>query len=171
MKRQKIVNSDPSINFRLPDELKIQILKEADFNNQTVSNFLRDHMSSFLNGELFETVVAGYENRAFINSTDFLQLIVWVYKKKGEYNYTAEDKVKQENYISTIKLIGNQLPYELVNEFDKVLLDLMKVKNEKGDFKSYTFCRTSHLFNDGFDYKKAEDYLLNFGIETSIVQV
>lgn len=152
--------ADPSINFRLPIELKVKILKEADFHHQTVSNYIRDHMQSFLSGKLYEEEIAQYENHSFINSTDFLQLVVWMYKKRDENKCTQEDTLKQDIYINTLKSISKDLPKDLVNEFDKVLLDLMKVKNEKARYRNYDFCKLGYLYNDQFSYKKLEDYLL-----------
>ena len=43
-KKQKIKNEDPSINFRLPEELKEKIYKEASIKNKTISNYLRVHL-------------------------------------------------------------------------------------------------------------------------------
>lgn len=162
---------DPSINFRLPKELKIQILDAAKLNNQTVSNYLREHMESFLSGELYQKEIAEYEAESFINTNEFLQLVVWTYQKRNENKHVVTDIINQDYYISTIKSIGSQLPCELVEEFDKVLLDLMKVKNEKGDFKMYTFCRSDYPYENGFNYGKLETYLLKTGLEVHKVYV
>ena len=45
VKKYKIKNEDPSINFRLPEELKVNIYKRVSLENKTVSNFLRDHLT------------------------------------------------------------------------------------------------------------------------------
>jgi len=73
VKKQKIKNEDQSINFRLPEELKFQIYKEASLMNKTVSNFLRDHLLEFMNGSLYEKEIAEYKSNSFKNSTEFLQ--------------------------------------------------------------------------------------------------
>jgi len=159
---------DPSINFRLPIELKVRILKDADFHDQTVSNYLRDHMQSFLSGELYEEEIAEYEDQSFIKSIDFLQLVVWLYKKRNEREYTPEDTLKQDNYISILKAISNNLPKELVDEFDKVLFDVIKVKKGNGA-KSYKFCKSGS--DDEFSYKKLEDYLLSIENKKVVIKV
>ena len=170
-KKQRIKNEDPSINFRLSPELKKWITNEAISENKTVSNYLRDHLTSFKDGSLYKNEIAAYKSNSFMNSTEFLQLVVWVYKKREEYSYEEKDAIWQDKYIHTIKSIGNQLPDELVNEFDKVLLDLMKVKNEAGSSKSYTFCRSGYLYSDGFNYSLFEDYILKYKIEKHTVYV
>jgi len=168
-RKQKIKNEDPSINFRLPEELKLQIYKEASLMNKTVSNFLRDHLLEFMNGSLYEKEIAEYKSNSFINSTEFLQLVVWIYKKRNDNKHKIEDSIKQDDYITTIKSIGEQLPWELVEEFDKVLLDLMKVKKEEGSHKNYTFCRSGYLYENGFNYGKLETYLLKTEIERCVI--
>lgn len=66
---KKLRKEDPFINFRLPQELRTRILKEADFNSMTVSEYLRDQMETFLNRDLYREKLEYYENNAFINST------------------------------------------------------------------------------------------------------
>ncbi len=159
-KKIKIKNEDPSINFRLPEALKIQIYKEAAILNKTVSNFLRDHLEEFLNGTLYEKEIQEYKSDSFINSTEFLKLVVWVYKKRNKSDYEEKDALRQDDYISTIKSIEGQLPQELNGEFDKVLFDLIKVKNETGSYKSYEFCKSGRLYENGFNYNLLETYVL-----------
>lgn len=60
---------------------------------------------------------------------------------------------------------------ELIEEFDKVLLDLMKIKNEKGSFKSYTFSRSDYPYENGFNYNKLEVYLLKTKMKKYVVEI
>jgi hypothetical protein len=155
---KKLRKEDPSINFRLPKELRVRILKEADFHNMTVSEYLRDHMETFLNGDLYREELEYYENNAFINSTEFLQLVVWMYQKRKDNVYSELDKQFQNRYIETIKKIQDNLPLDLKDEFEKILFDLMRVKRE--DAYRYRFAQYSVLDKTNFDFKKLEDYLL-----------
>jgi len=112
MKKKNVYRKeDPSINFRLPKELKIQIQEAAISKNQTTSIFLRDHMESFLSGELIENELAKNVEDTFMNSTEFLQLVVWIFIKRNENEYVEGDRIWQDKYISTIKSIDNQLPW------------------------------------------------------------
>jgi len=159
-KKQKIVNEDPSINFRIPQELKNRIHKEAALKNETVSTYLRDLLTEFLDGRLFENEIAFYEDKSFINSTGFLQLVIWMYRKKTEKKCTSTAR-QLEDYIQTLKSINMQLPLSLREEFDIVLFDVLRVKNEEYEHnKEYKFGNTSYPYK-GFNYEKLEHYLLN----------
>ncbi len=159
-KKIKIKNEDPSINFRLPEALKIQIYKKAAIENKTVSNFLRDHLTEYLDGSLYEYEIEEYKSDSFINSTEFLQLVVWVYTKREKNDYEETDVNRQDDYIATIKSIGDQLPSELVDEFDKVLMDLMKLKKKASSYSSYEFCRSGYPYDERFNYSLLEKHLL-----------
>lgn len=159
-KKQKIVNEDPSINFRIPQDLKNRIHKEAALKNETVSTYLRDLLTEFLDGRLLEKKIAFFEDKNFINSTGFLQLVIWMYQKKTEKKCTSTAR-QLDGYIQTLKSIDLQLPLSLREEFDIVLFDVLRVKNEEFDHnKEYKFGNTSYLYK-GFNYEKLEQYLLN----------
>jgi len=157
---EKSINLEPTINLRVSSELKNQIITEAKFFKQTVSQYLRNHLTEFMNGDLYKKEISFYKNQKFINSTEFLQLIVWMYQKKGNEKCASTEK-QLSTYISTLKLIDKNLPSYLVEEFDKVLEDIIRVKNEDSEYnKIFRFCDTSY-FNNGFDYTKLENYLLS----------
>jgi hypothetical protein len=160
MKKHKIKNEDPSINFRVPELLKIDILREAAFLNKTVSTYLRDLLTEYLDGSLYRDEIAFYERNEFINNTEFIQLVIWMYSKRNNKKCTSTP-AQLDDYIKTLKKIDGNLPDEFVSEFDKVLEDVLRVKKETSDYKKeYKFCQSSH-FSPGFDYGKLEDYLLN----------
>lgn len=158
-KKQKIKNEDPSINFRLPAELKTEIYREAAIQNKTVSNFLRDHLREFMSGSLYEKEIAHYKNNSFINSTEFLQLISWVFSKRNESNCVASDQ-QLDMYVKTIKRMDSNIPDDLVKEFDKVLVDLVKVRNDTSSYRTFEFCRSS-AYDSNFKYELLEKFLLN----------
>ena len=158
-KNTKISNEDPSINFRLPEILKDQITRKANIENKTVSNYLRDHLEKFVNGSLHEKEVAHLKGKTFKNSTEFLQLVAWVFAKRSKRECKTSNQVLNR-YIETIKRIDDNLPLKLREEFDKVLFDLMKVRNDDSSYRSFIFCEHSFT-NKNFDYQVLEDYLLN----------
>lgn len=160
-KKQRIKNEDPSINFRLSPELKKWIFNEAISENKTVSNYLRDHLTSFMDGSLYEKNVSWYQDKEFINSTSFLQLVSFVFSKRKNSTCVSTDD-QLDWHIRTIKKLDLEFPKELVIEFDKVLVDLIRVKKENSTYSSarFKFCEDSYS-NPIFNYELLEDYLLN----------
>lgn len=161
-KKMKIKNEDPSVNFRLTPELKKWIINAAIFENKTVSNYLRDHLTSFIDGTLYDEQVSWYRERTLINSTEFLQLIGFVFSKRKNNLCVSTDN-QMDRYIKTIKKMEMQeIPVNLMEEFDKVLVDLIRVKTADRSYfpASFKFCETSFV-NPGFDYDMLENYLLN----------
>ena len=122
-KRDNNVKEDVSINFRLPEELKKEIRVRAKLENKSVSKFLNDHLKELVNGSLYENELADYYKREFINSTEFIQLVVWMYRKRSDKTCTSDDE-QLERYINTLKKVGYELPKVLAVEFDKVLYDV-----------------------------------------------
>ena len=161
MKRVKLKKEDPSINFRLPQELREKVLQKAAIENKTVSNYLRDHLESFLSGKLIEDAIAPYVRHKFINSNEFLQLVVWIYQKRHEKKYTEDDKFNEVNYIRTLKKIDQFLPTDLAMEFEQVLFDLMRVQKENA--YSYRFSENGYHRNDSFNYEKLEKFIAELG--------
>lgn len=160
MKKQKIINDDPTINFRVPEILKIKIIREAEFFNKTVFTYLRDLLTEYLDGNLYQNEIAFYKKKEFINSTEFMQLIIWMFSKRHNKKCTSTP-AQLDEYIKTLKKIDGNLPNEFVSEFDNVLEDVLRVKKETSDYKKeFKFCQSSHS-SPGFDYGKLEDYLLN----------
>lgn len=158
-KKYKIKNEDPSINFRLPEELKVGIYKRASLENKTVSNFLRDHLTEFMDGSLYATEIAYLENHSFVNSTEFLQLVIWMFSKRFDKKCKSSNE-KLSQYIQTIKNINGNLPDDLIIEFDKVLVDLIKVRKDSGSYRTFDFTE-KYYSGDNFNYELLENYLLN----------
>ena len=105
-KRKKIENDSPSINFKLPEDLKQRIRKEASDANKTVSNYLREHFEEFMDGSLYEKEMVTYDKETFINSTAFIQLIVWMYSKRSNNNCESS-RTQLNGYVSTLKKINH----------------------------------------------------------------
>ncbi|WP_111710344.1 hypothetical protein [Lutibacter citreus] len=161
-KKQRIKNEDPSINFRLSPEMKKWVINEAISKNVTVSNYLRNHLEKFIDGTLYDEFNQSDDHLPFLKSIEFLQLITFVFSKRENSKCTSTQEQLSE-YIKTIKQMSNEdLPSKIISEFDKVLMDLIKVKNEnkKLSYVHFEFCKTSYL-DTSFKYKLLEKYLLN----------
>ncbi|WP_282124715.1 ribbon-helix-helix protein, CopG family [Algibacter mikhailovii] len=163
-KVNKIDNRDPSINFRLPKELKNQLEELAYGKNQTTSKFIRILLEHYLTGELYKDAVDFYKRHHFITSLEFIQLLIWIYEKRKSNDYLESDEEILPGIISTLKRTDMHLPKDLAMEFDKVLFDIMRSQNEQSKYsKSYVFFDHYHD-HQNFNLKKVEDYLKNFKI-------
>ncbi len=159
MKSKKKMKDDISINFRIPKELRAKVAKDAELLNITVSKYLRNHLVDFYSGKLFEEKLLFDHSLELINSTEFLQLVVWVFSKRNN-EICASTNEQLSGYIRTIKKLDSNLPDDLVVEFDKVLMDLIRVQGEKTTFRSFKFCKNNYDASL-FDYDKLEKFLLN----------
>jgi hypothetical protein len=161
-KKQRIKNEEPSINFRLSPEMKKWVINEAISKNVTVSNYLRNHLEKFKDGTLYDEFNHNNDHLPFLKSIEFLQLITFVFSKRKNDKCTSTHQQLGE-YINTIKQMSNEdFPSKIISEFDKVLIDLIKVKNKDKDlsYVRFEFCESSYL-NTNFNYELLEEYLLN----------
>lgn len=158
-KRAKIKNEDPSINFRLPQELREKVLQQAAISNKTVSNYLRDHLTEFMDGSLYAREISYFRDNSFINSTEFLQLITWVMTKR-ENSKCLSTNEQLDTYIQTIKKMDFSIPQDIVKEFDHVLADLIRVRNETGNDRTFYFCGIMGI-DIKFNYNLLVNYMLN----------
>jgi hypothetical protein len=156
------VKGQASINLKLSEDLKKRTEEKADLKQQTVSKYIRELLSNYYDGSLCKNEIAKNERKEFINSTDFLQLVVWIYSKRKSNIYREGDK-NIEKYIRTLKKVEEHLPANLVTEFDKVLSDIIRSTNTKSIVsKDYTFANGYHSTPE-FNFEILEKYLLNFG--------
>jgi hypothetical protein len=157
------VISKASINLKLSDDLKEKIKSKADAKQQTVSQYMRQLLSNYYDGSLCKNEIAKNERKEFINSTNFLQLVVWMYsiKRSNKFKERQEDV---DNYIRTLKKVDEHFPDNLIAEFNKVLSDLIRVTNENSIiYKDYKFAN-GYTSTPEFNFEILERYLLSFGI-------
>ncbi|MEH6537839.1 MAG: hypothetical protein V7719_15665 [Psychroserpens sp.] len=158
--KKSITDEDATLNFRIPKVLKATIIAKAEKENITSSKYLRDLLEAVHNGSYCHLEKLKSEREEFLFSMEFLQLIVWIYKKR-ENNKREVEKNDLERYVKTLKRTEKYLPESLVREFDKVLNNLLLVRVVKGydgdhfDFPKY------HSNDKKFNYEKVEKFLLN----------
>ena len=160
-KQKRIKNEDPSINLRLPQDLKDQLNEIAIKKNQTVSKFVRNLIGEYLSGELYDEEISFYKQHHFITSLEFMQLVIWIYGKRNSDEYLKEEESILPNIINTLKKTGEHLPSEIAEEFEKVLFDILRIKNESDSVVFYMFTE-SFDHPPTFDYEKVENYLVQF---------
>ena len=151
----------PSINLKLSEALKEKINHKAHLKQQTVSKYIRELLSTYFDGTLCKGEIAKNARKEFINSTEFLQLVVWMYSKQKSKDF--KEKIEElEGYVKTLKKAEEHLPKGLALEFDKVLFDVLRVKNENLKYSA------GYKFTDGysstpeFNFELLEKYLLNY---------
>lgn len=161
-KKNRINNSDPSINLRLPKELKDELAEKANQKNQTVSKYVRELFENYFSGDLCKQEMSRFERHHFITSIDFLQLVAWVYEKRRSNKYIESDEELLPSLIHSLKRVGNYLPNYLTQEFDKVLYDVLRSKNEPSSYsKDYVFCGSVYSKDSDFNYEKLENFIKN----------
>ena len=151
-----------SINLKLTDNLKEKIRHKAGLRNQTISKYIRELLSDYFEGTLCKRDIEKNQRHEFVNSTDFLQLVVWMYSKKRS-NRLIEKKSEIENYIRTLKKIDCHLPKYLVDEFDKVLSDILRLNNEQSGYSKEFKFADGYTSSPEFNFELLEKYLLDFG--------
>ena len=161
-KKNKISNELPSINFKLSKELKQWLTEQASDENLTVSNFLRQNLTSLMDGDSILEDKDAYHEGILIGSQSFLNLMVWMYTKRVE-NKCKIDNEKLGEYIDTLKKIRNVFPKDIEIEFEKVLMDTLKVRSKKSEFERvFKFSRLylSSRDHNTVNFERIEHYLL-----------
>lgn len=165
-KNRKIVKEEVSINFKLPQELKDKIKELAQGQNKTASKYIRDHFESYINGSLLEDELNIVDDKKFIFSEEFMQLIVWMYSKRVN-EVCVEERFELSRYVDVLKKIDNKFPYEIEQDFDKVLQDVIRVKNDRSAVKKFNFINVGL----GLNFKRWENYILKGELERSVIYI
>jgi hypothetical protein len=162
VKKKKIGNEMPSINFKLSLELKQWILEEAENEKLSVSNFIRKELTSQMKGDSISVDKEMYYEQTLVGSPRFLNLMVWMYRKRSERDCEIDNK-KLGEYIDTLKEISNVFPKEIEVEFEKVLLAALKVRSKSSTHERvFKFGREYNDTNDHntVNFELIENYLL-----------
>jgi antitoxin component of RelBE/YafQ-DinJ toxin-antitoxin module len=163
MKKSKIKYEESTLNFRVPNEIKDEIVQKAQHKNMTVSRYLRQVLEEVLNGTLHKSEVKVKEEPKFLSSIEFLRLMLWVYQKK-EDSKLIEPKEQLEEFTRTLKRLDGHLPEEIIREFDKVLTNVITIKKD-GKYNNERFDFPNPYGSNQFDYGKVERYFLAYSIE------
>lgn len=168
-KKKRTEKEDLSINFKLSKELKSKIIDLAKKDGKTISNYLRGHFENFIDGSLFEEEFTFDQEQKFMFSEEFMQLIIWMYSKRKQKE-CEETEFELNGYIDTLKKINYEFPYSIKKDFEKVLQDVLKVRNETGLIKKFTFSKKEED-ELSFSFKRFENYLLKGETEKSYIGV
>ena len=148
-----------TINLMIPKSLKEQVKQLAANQHQDISKFVRTLLGSYVDGTLLENKIKDYHQQTFMNSIEFIKLLVWMYTKKEERKCAVTNDIL-EGYIKILKQVDHFLPREISLEFDKVLLDLLSVVREKSEYSRLFEFATGYKDSKCFDFSKFEAYIL-----------
>ncbi|WCO02288.1 hypothetical protein [Psychroserpens ponticola] len=167
--KKSITDEDATLNFRVPKSLKATIVAKAEIEKITSSKYLRNLLESVHNGSYCHLDKLKSEREDFLFSKEFLQLIVWIYRKR-ENNSREVDKNDLDSYVKTLKRTENFLPKNLVFELDKVLNNLLVVRVSKGyDGDRFDFPK-NYSDDKKFNYEKVEKFLLDENILEAFIE-
>ena len=167
MKRDKIVRDHVTINFRIDKALKSRLNSIVSRKNITLSKYLRDvlekHLSEFERYELPNENQA--EDKGELHK-EFFQFVIWLYTKKEDRKRLESDTI--DSYIKLIKRLDGKLPSYVIHEFDKVLIDLFRIKSAIGFDGEYYNFPNSQFKEKKLDYKQLEQFFLNTDYLTNL---
>ena len=160
MKKKRIANEDPSINFRVSKTLKDSIEAEALKRNMTTSKYLREVLTRVHEGTYCEEELEKRKRESFLFSKEFMQLVIWMYRSRSDKK-VKENKEQMEHYIAVLKRAGEYFDKALNDEFDKVLANLIQFsKKEPRDYSTYGFI-DSYDKNEKFNFGVLEQVFLD----------
>ncbi|WP_053970246.1 hypothetical protein [Mangrovimonas sp. ST2L15] len=152
---------EPTVNFRVSEDLKLAIIQKAGEKRQTVSAYLREVLEDVHLGSYCQKELNLYHEFEFAYSPEFIGLVMWLYRKRYVQDFEESD-LEIKRYIKILKSIDDQLPESLQVEFDKVLLELMELIREDKDHKHYTYRFPGSSIKEWkFDYSLLENYFRN----------
>lgn len=159
IKKEKIQNDDPRLSIRLDKEVKNRLTLLRNKENMTISQIIRKIIDEYLEREDqggFKHEVVSLRERG----DHFIKLAVWIYKKRKDTS-CKESLGELNYYMSAIKKMEGFVPREIMEEFDKVLADIFRVKTETGIF--FRFSDSSDK-SKAFNYPLFEHYILTQNI-------
>lgn len=163
MKKDKIESEEVSINFRISQDLKKEIVRQAKDQNITVSKYLRSLLEEIHDGSYCDAMDDRNERDRFVYSTEFIALIIWIYSiHRNQIRQERDTDAQLDIYIKTLKRADAFVPSKLNSELDKVLIDLYRIKKvSSSENKCYEFINI-YGGKDTFDYKVLDDFFINY---------
>lgn len=154
------------LNVRIPFDLRDELEILAKKNGSTISDTIRD----ILKCELITKNEYSKQNEDldFYHSNEFLLLVAWVFEKKNcAYDAYSIQALLQLKRI-LIRISGNIIfPENLKQEFEKVLLDLIRYINTYHDSGNhFMFCKSNHA--NSFDYDLLSNFIYEKAFENKI---
>lgn len=150
------------LNLRIPASLKERLESDSNDNNITLSDFVRDVITSYY--EIDDPSYSQLDLELnYYNSSEFIYLITWIFEKRlNNYDSNHIQVFEGLKKISLKAMNNTYFPIELKIEFEKVYVDLSRFIYEYEISNNYfRFCipnlpqSFNYLILVDFIYKKA----------------
>nr|WP_315184428.1 hypothetical protein [uncultured Flavobacterium sp.] len=157
------------LNVRVPRKLRDTLIDDSDEKGISLSDNVREILTSY-SEELQREEVDNqtlFDNN-YPNSNEFIYLISWMYEKiRDQYNWGLINDLEDLKKIVLKVIKNNSFPHDLKQEFEKVLIDIIRLISEfdSGNNK-FRFCELCS--DNAFDYVILRDYINNRAFENRI---
>nr|WP_315173942.1 hypothetical protein [uncultured Flavobacterium sp.] len=157
------------LNVRVPRKLRDTLIDDSDEKGISLSDNIREILTSY-SEELQREEVDNqtlFDNN-YPNSNEFIYLISWMYEKiRDQYNWGLINDLEDLKKIVLKVIKNNSFPHDLKQEFEKVLIDIIRLISEfdSGNNK-FRFCELCS--DNAFDYVILRDYINNRAFENRI---
>jgi len=157
------------LNVRISRKLRNLLIEDSDQKDISLSDNVRDILTAYsveLQNEEIDNQTL-FDNN-FPNSNEFIYLISWIYEKSRDpINWGLKNDLEDLKKIILEVIKNDCFPNDLKREFEKVLLDILRLISEFGTGNNqFRFCEL--YSNDAFDYVILRDYINNRVFENRI---
>jgi hypothetical protein len=157
------------LNVRISEKLRKMLIDDSDQKGISLSDNVRDILTTYseeLQSEEVDNQTL-FDNN-YPNSNEFIYLISWMYEKSRDpYNWGLKNDLEDLKKIVLEVIKNNCFPNDLKKEFEKVLLDILRLISEFGTGNNqFRFCEL--YSNDAFDYVILRDYINNRAFENRV---
>lgn len=157
------------LNVRIPRKLRDTLINDSDQKGISLSDNAREILTSYyqnLSGAEIDNQTL--HDIRFPNSNEFIFLITWLLEKITDPVHGGSKNDLQEIKKIVLEVVKNNFfPNDLKQEFEKVLVDVLRLIGEYGTGNNhFQFCEM--YSNDAFDYSILRDYINNRASENKI---
>lgn len=157
------------LNVRVPRKLRDTLIDDSDEKGISLSDNVREILTSYSEEIQREEVdnQTLFDNN-YPNSNEFIYLISWMYEKiRDQYNWGLINDLEDLKKIVLKVIKNNSFPHDLKQEFEKVLIDIIRLISEFGSGNNkFRFCELCS--DNAFDYVILRDYINNRAFENRI---
>lgn len=157
------------LNVRISEKLRTTLIDDSDQKGITVSDNVRDILITYseeLQSEEVDNQTL-FDNN-YPNSNQIIYLFSFMYEKiRDPVNWGSKNELEDLKKIVLEVIKNDCFPHDLKQEFEKVLIDILRLINEFGTGNNqFRFCEL--YSDDAFDYVILRDYINNRAFENRI---
>lgn len=156
------------LNVRIPRKLRDTLINDSDQKGISLS----DNTREILTAHCEKLNVNEIDNQTlhdinFPNSNKFIFLTLWMLEKIRDPHHWGSKNDLEDLKKIVLEVIKNDFfPLDLKQEFEKVLLDIVRLINEGTENNRFRFCELCS--NDAFDYVILREYINQRAFENRI---